>query len=489
MEKFPAPVFAETVLAPNFREAQRLFLDLLIEIHVAHALMLAECGILADQDCKAILLALEGLDRERIRHARYEGSCEDLFFFVERAIEDRCGPAIAGKLHTARSRNDIDLALYRMRLREELLALYRALLAWHGVLRLLAAGHAGSILPAYTHAQPAQPTTLAHLLLAVAEAVARDLERLRAAFRTVNRNPLGACAITTTGFAIDRDSTTRWLAFDGLQLNSYGAIAAVDYLTESASAVSVALLHLGQFVQELLDWSKPENGFLRAGDAWVQSSSIMPQKRNPVALEHARILASKALAQAQAVFTCLHNAPFGDTVDREDDLQPLVFQCLEDATRAVRLAAGALESASFDVERMRERASRHYLTVTELADTLVRREDLSFRQAHEIVSAAVRALAGDDRHASIAAQVAAQARGILGRPLTVTPGELEQALDPDHFVAVRRVPGGPAPEAIAVQLDLQREAAMEAQSWLEEKLGLMEDYRAALKAAIIRCIS
>ena len=161
----------------------------------------------------------------------------------------------------------------------------------------------------------------------------------------MNLSPLGAAALTTTGFPIDREETARSLGFEGLAENSYAAIAAIDYMTETAAAVAVTMVNLGKLIQDLLLWSTREFGFLRLSDAFVQSSSIMPQKRNPVALEHARILASRALGEAQAVLTCAHNTPFGDINDSEDDLQPLVFTMFADARRALKLLAGAMRSA------------------------------------------------------------------------------------------------------------------------------------------------
>ena len=180
-------------------------------------------------------------------------------------------------------------------------------------------------MPAHTHTQPAQPTTLAHYLLAACEFLERDFQRLQASFSRINLSPMGAAAITTSGFPIDRDETARLLGFEGLAENSYGAIASIDYITEAASVVAVAMVNVGKLMQDLLLWSTREFGFLRLSDAFVQSSSIMPQKRNPVALEHTRILASRAVGEAQAVLTCAHNTPFGDINDSEDDLQPLVF--------------------------------------------------------------------------------------------------------------------------------------------------------------------
>src|SRR6185436_14636035 len=197
---------------------------------------------------------------------------------------------------------------------------------------------------------------LAHYLLAAIEFLARDAARLQAAYARVNLSPMGAAAITTSGFPIDRDVTARLLGFDGLAENSYGAIAAIDYLTETAAAVAVAMINIGKLVQDFLLWSTREFGYLRLADAFVQTSSIMPQKRNPVALEHVRILASRALGEAQAVLTCAHNTPFGDVNDSEDDLQPLVFTMFADAQRVLRLLSGVVSTAEIDCAKLAKRA-------------------------------------------------------------------------------------------------------------------------------------
>ena len=202
----------------------------------------------------------------------------------------------------------------------------------------IAQANRDSVMPAYTHNQPAQPTTLAHYLLAMIEVLERDGERMVACYGRVNRSPLGACAITTTGFPIDRHMTETLLGFRGLVVNSYGAIAAVDYVAEACSVLATAMLSLGRFTQDMLLWSTAEFGFLRLSDGYVQISSIMPQKRNPVPLEHARILASRALTEAQSVLGSLHNTPFADMNDGEDSLQPLVALAFTDGHRAPLIA-------------------------------------------------------------------------------------------------------------------------------------------------------
>ncbi len=484
-EKFPAPIYDETVLAVNFEDAKRYFLDSLLEIHSAHTLMLCRQRIIRRPEAKACLEALARLDRDKLAQAKRERSCEDLFFHVEQCLERECGCDIAGRIHTARSRNDIDVTMYRMVLRREILKLVAAVVDASRVLLECASDNVATLMPAYTHTQPAQPTTLAHYLMAAVEFLGRDAARLRALFDRVNRSPLGACAITTTGFPIDRDYTAQLLGFDGVQLNSYGAIAAVDYLTESAAAMAVAMINLGRLVQDLLLWCSAEFGFLRLDDAFVQVSSIMPQKRNPVALEHTRVLASKALGQAQAVLTCAHNTPFGDTVDAEDDLQPLILSMFYDGLRALRLFEGVMSSAEVDKERLRRSVSDKPLTVTELADTLVRKEGISFRQAHQLVSQAVEEVASAYTHQGLVAALKRLAPQVIERRLRISDRECMTALDPRHFVEVRTVEGGPAPSRMPAAIARSRKVMASNQAWVKRKQQLLRSYPKRIGQAVV----
>jgi argininosuccinate lyase len=471
MSQFPAPIYAETVLGPNFEEAKKHFLDALIEIHYAHTRMLAAQGILTASEERLLLKALDGLDLEEIARARYDGSCEDLFFFVEGLLRRACGD-LAGKMHTARSRNDIDITLFRMAHRRQLLSLASAIAELRAVLLLLAARNLETVMPAHTHTQPAQPITLAYYLCAAIEFLGRDSARLQAAFARVNLCPLGACAISTTGFPIDRRMTARLLGFEGLAENSYGAIASVDYFTEPAATVAVAMVNLGKFVQDLLLWSTREFGFLRLSDAFVQSSSIMPQKRNPVSLEHVRILASRALGEAQAVLLCAHNTPFGDINDSEDTLQPLLFTMFADALRSLRLLAGLLATAQVDRDHLARRAASDFITVTELADSLVRHTGMSFREAHTLVARAVEASGADDRPAAIAQVFLAQ-----NPSLGVDQAFVERALDPLNFVRIRQVTGGPAPDVVAEALSRAAAEQREIEEWIRSKQQMLDAAR------------
>ena len=450
-----APEYITNVLNENFEDAKQLFLSPLMAINYAHLVMLADRSIVPAADARALREALDSISQDDLRDLKYDGTCEDLFFYVERLIVERCGDEIAGRLHTARSRNDIDMTMYRMRQREFILGLIGASLELRRSLIDVADRHKTTIFAVHTHTQRAQPTTVAHYLMAVVEQLERDAERLKAAYTRTNCSPLGACAITGTGFPIDRQLTSDLLGFLAPTGNTYGSIATVDYLLESTSATSVLLAGLGRFVQDLLLWGTAEFNYVRFGDGFVQSSSIMPQKRNPVAIEHARAIGSKALGQAQAILTAVHNTPFGDIVDTEDDLQPLVFSMFRDATRMVKLVAAAMARAEFDAASLEARAADGWTTLTELADTLVRDRGLPFRTAHQIAAKLVAARQADPA-APLSMLVADASRELLGSPIVCSEAALAEILSPKHFVSVRRTLGGPAPEETTRALTVSR---------------------------------
>jgi argininosuccinate lyase len=470
-----SPEYVRLVLQENFEDAKALLLEPLMAIHYAHLVMLVETGILPRDHARALRAGLDTIDLTAIRDVRYDATCEDLFFYIDRLLAERCGADIAGRLHTARSRNDIDMTLYRMLLREALLGLGDAALALRRTLLATAEAHRETVFAAHTHTQPAQPTTLAHYLLAMVEQLERDAARVHAAFATTNHSPLGACAITGTGFPIDRARTSALLGFAAPTGNTYGSIATIDYLLEAAAAAGVLLVGAGRFVQDMLLWCTSEVGYLRLPDDLVQVSSIMPQKRNPVALEHARALLSKGLAQVQALALAVHNTPFGDIVDTEDDLQPLVSSAFRDACRAVSLAAAAMAGAEFDVARMRERANQGWVSVTELADTLTREYGVPFKASHAIATRLVRERVAD-RSASPAAIVSRASRELAGVPIDLSDADLAAILSPDHFVRVRRTHGGPAPDVTA-------RAIRDSWSRLDDDARRSSEARAALAHA------
>ena len=465
-EKFPAANYKKNVLEDCFEDAKKYFLDAYIQVDYAHVLMLAEQGIITEDELKSLLNALQSLDLDSMRKQEYDGTFEDLFYFLQQQITKNCGDAdTAGKLHTARSRNDIDVTIYRLYLRPHLLELIREASELRSNLLNLASEHHETLIPAYTHTQPAQPSTLAHFLLAIAENLGRDIKRLQRSYENMNYCPLGACAITTTGFPINRHRVSELLGFTAPTVNSYGSIASVDYFTEMLGAMSALLVNTGKFAQEFLLMAMMEFNVIRLPDGFVQGSSIMPQKRNPVALEHIRALASKALGQSLGVMTSVHNTPFGDINDVEDDLQPLIYTALRDATRSVSLFAATLKSAKFNLETLRHRAEANFITVTELADSIVRKENLSFRISHKIVGTCVKnALAQSGEITYEILQTAA--KDIVGRELSFTENELRETLTPEYFVSIRTIYGGTSPSETKRALAFEREHEGTDSEWL-----------------------
>ncbi|PYR88579.1 MAG: argininosuccinate lyase [Acidobacteria bacterium] len=475
-----SPEYVRLVLNENFEDAKARFLAPLMAINYAHLAMLAEQGIVARDEAHRIRAALDTISLDDVRKASYDGTYEDLFFYLDRLIVERCGEDAAGRLHTARSRNDIDMTMYRMHQREMILTIVEGTLSLRRVLLALAATHREHVFAAHTHTQPAQPSTIAHYLLAVIEQLERDTVRLRAAYASTNRNPLGACAITGTGFPIDRTRTTTLLGFDEVTGNTYGSIATVDYLLESISAAAVLVAGLGRVVQDLLLWCTSEFGYLRLSDGFVQCSSIMPQKRNPVALEHARAIGSKALGQASAIMLAIHNTPFGDIVDTEDDLQPLVTVMFKDAARAVMLVAAAMEHAEFDVARLAARAEQGWITVTELADTLAREHRLPFKAGHAIASRLIAsARTAPERPLSLALRDVS--KDVTGTEIVYDEAALAEILSPRHFVDVRKTYGGPAPSETLRAIGVSQGLLRGDDEWLKDVRARLERAEKQLK--------
>ncbi len=473
-ELFPAQIYKENVLADCFEDAKRYFLQAYLDVDFAHAIMLAEQNIITEDELKNLLKALRSLDLDSIKRAEYDGSFEDLFYYLQREITKFCDADTAGKLHTARSRNDIDVTIYRLHLRQDTLKLLRSAMDLRRNLLDLAAQHHETLIPAYTHTQPAQPSTLAHFLLAMAENLRRDIKRHQRGFENMNFCPLGAGAITTTGFPINRHRVAELLGFAAPTVNSYASIASVDYFTETLGATAALLINIGKFAQEFLLMASMEFNVIRLPDSYVQGSSIMPQKRNPVALEHIRAIGSKALGQCLGVMTSVHNTPFGDINDVEDDLQPLIYNAMRDANRSVALFAGTLQSATFNLETLRRRASENFITVTELADTIVRREDLSFRISHKIVGNCVKAALAQNREITheILQNVSKE---VLGREISMTETELAETLSPENFVAIRTIYGGTAPEETRRALGVEREYESADEQWFTGTKQFLEN--------------
>ncbi len=452
---FPDPVYKETVLRPLFDGAKTHHVDGFRRIDRAHLVMLVETAIL-DRDLAAqIAVALQAIDQE-INPAEliYTGEVEDFFFLIEKELKARIGADVAGRLHTARSRNDIDHTLFKLGLKKRIDALLQKSRHLLDVLLAAVEREQTTLIVAYTHGQPAQPTTFGHYLAAATEVLIRDIERLEAARAIVNQSPMGAAAITTTGFPIDRARVSELLGFAAPLQNSYSCIAAVDYVTATYSALELMFIHLGRLIQDFQFWTSFEVGQIYVPNAFVQISSIMPQKRNPVPIEHMRHLSSQTMGRARTVLDVMHNTPFTDMNDSEGETQQMGYEAFASAGRVLDLLAAFIDAIRIDPARVAENIRRSCITITELADSLVRIEDLSFRQAHEIAATVARAVVakgGGLEKDGFAPFLAAFAEA-TGREPSFDRAKFEDLVSPRHFVAVRDRLGGPAPRPMAEAL-------------------------------------
>ena len=445
--QFPHPEYARLILQPAFGDARRLLFPHMMAANEAHVLMLQATGILSTDHAARMLKAIRVVADAGPSSVAYENDVEDLFFQVESQIIDIAGADAGGNLQIARSRNDLDAVMCRMMLRDRLQTTGHRILDLRGTMIELVSRHIDSIMPGITHTQPAQPTTLAHYLLGVLGPLERDSQRLRAAFERTNICPLGAAAFTTSSFPIDRLKTAELLGFDGIVVNGYDAVGAADHMLEATQVLVTLATSLGRFVNDLLIWARHEVGILRVAKAFVQISSIMPQKRNPVVLEHIRSRIGYVLGDANTVQNMVHTAAFGDTVDVEDPIYVPLARTFDSADAVVTLLNVVLETIEINSELLRSRAGEGFTTSTGLADGLVRDYGLPFRDAHAITSQSVRqAIAGDGSiTCGIVSEAASQVRG---EALSIDAGWLESQLDPDAFVQARSVPGGPARSAV-----------------------------------------
>jgi argininosuccinate lyase len=420
---------------------------------IAHARMLGAQGILTGAEADAIIAGLEAI------HADYAAGdlpedldLEDIHMATESRLAERIGP-VAGRLHTARSRNDQVATDFRLFVRDcidevdaSLAALLRALID-------RASEHAESVMPGFTHLQSAQPVTLGHHLMAYHEMFARDRSRFADARARMNRSPLGAAALAGTGFAIDRDMTAAALGFDGPTRNSLDSVSDRDFALDYLMAATQCSLHLSRLAEEFVIWASQPFGFISLPDAYSTGSSIMPQKRNPDAAELVRGHAGRIMGCMTALCVTMKGLPLAYSKDMQDDKPPL-FEAHDLLGLSITAMTGMVGTTSFRTGRMRALAESGYATATDLADWLVREGNVPFREAHHITGRAVKA---------------AEEAGVM---LAELPLETLRAIDPridagvyavltvDASVASRTSYGGTAPAQVRARI-AQARAALE----------------------------
>ncbi len=482
----PAPELVEAYYAPAVARGLKWAFEADLRVHLAHGVMLVECGIVDGAHMRPILAAVRRLREAGPSALAIDHSQEDLYSYVERHLVRELGVEVGGRLHTGRSRNDLNVTVWRMALRDALRGVAADVCRLRRTLLDLAATHVDTVMPGYTHSQHAQPITLGYYLLAFSDHVARDFERLRGALSRVDASPLGAGALATTAFPIDRRRTASLLGFPDLIEVAYDAVASRDDALETASALTVAMTGLSRLATDLQAWNTAEYGFVELHDSHSSVSSIMPQKKNPQSLEYAKAAAAQVTGALVTALGSAKNTAFGDVNDGVTALNGPVLDACDTTGKTVRLLDAVLRRMEVRPDRMHRSTEGGFGTATELADTIVRETGMSFRQAHAIVARIVRdAIAAGRAAADIAtADIDDAAHAVIGRPLHLSPHIVRTALDSRANVAARTATGGPAPSEVGRMLKARREGLTADEAVLAEIASRLEHAAARLEDAV-----
>ena len=422
-----------------------------IDGSLAHVAMLGAQGIIPAEDAEAITQGLKQIAEEYAANGVAEDwALEDIHMHVEARLSELIGPA-AGRLHTARSRNDQVATDFRLWVRDACDAADAALKALQTALVDRAESHVDAIMPGFTHLQIAQPVTLGHHLLAYYEMFARDRDRFASARARMNQCPLGSAALAGTGFPIDRDATAKALGFDRPTANSLDAVSDRDFALDYLNAAAQCALHLSRLAEEFIIWASQPYGFVKLPDSFSTGSSIMPQKRNPDAAELVRGHAGRIIGCATSLMVTMKGLPLAYSKDMQDD-KPPVFECEGLLMLSLAAMTGMVAETGFDTAAMRKATERGFATATDLADWLVRQAGIPFREAHHITGAVVKLAEGKG--------VALDALAL--DELQAIDPRISQAVYPalsvDASVASRNSYGGTAPDQVRHQVARARAA-------------------------------
>lgn len=455
---------SETVIQNLFKpsidqELESIF-PYMMKVNKAHVIMLEKQKIISTETAKQLLQATEDMEKEGAGSLNIDYSLEDLHYNIEQNMIEKIGIGTAGFLHTARSRNDLAATTSKMDMRKKMTDFLEDLIALRKNLLFFAEKNTETLMPAYTHFQAAQPITLAHYLSSAINAFERDFQRALNAFNNLNKCPLGACAVAGTGFPIDREFTASLLGFNGVVANTIDSVATKDYVLEILSTLNMFMTTLNRISQDFYTWSSETYQFFEVGDDVAATSSIMPQKKNPITFEHIKGKSSHVIGALVSSLSCLKNT----TLSHTRDVARESLHYLNDAFYQTKIATALLivtfNGLKVNRDRMQQKIHDNFCTVTELADYLVVKENLSFRQAHQIVSSLVSDLVEKKQGPDMITPelVRQKSRDVISREIEIKKETLEKILDPFEIVSRRTHIGGPAPSEVSRMLDISRKA-------------------------------
>jgi argininosuccinate lyase len=431
MEEINASIGFDKRLAPQDIRASK-----------AHAAMLADAGIIAPEDAAAIIKGLDQVAAE-IDSGKmvFSRALEDVHMNVESRLKEVIGVP-AGRLHTARSRNDQVATDFRLYVRDRLDGLDGALAALQLAFVRKADAHAATVMPGFTHLQPAQPVTFGHHLLAYVEMIGRDRGRLADARARLNECPLGSAALAGTSFPIDRHATAKALGFDRSTDNSLDAVSDRDFILETLAAASICAVHLSRFAEEVVLWSTPQFGFIKLSDKFTTGSSIMPQKRNPDAAELTRAKVGRIAGAFQSLLIVMKGLPLAYSKDMQEDKE-VAFDALDSLALAIAATTGMVDDMQPQEKVLLAAAGGGYSTATDLADWLVRVLKMPFRDAHHVTGRIV--AAAEAQNLPLDKLPLADMQGVEPR----ITADVFSVLSPENSVASRVSHGGTAPQNVA----------------------------------------
>ena len=423
-----------------------------IKLNIAHTTMLAKQGIIPSEIADKILKSLNELKEEGIGALNLDPSVEDIHMAVENYVTSKIGE-VAGFMHTAKSRNDQVATDLRLVLKEEIKVIGSNILKFIEEILNMASEHKETIFVGYTHLQHAQPTTFAHHLLAYANALRRDYERLMDAYKRVDMNPLGSAALTTTSFPIDREMTTELLGFSQVMENSIDGVSSRDFIAETVFSLTMLASSMSKICEELILWSTFEFGVVEISYAYSSTSSIMPQKKNPDVAEITRGKSAILTGELMTILTILKALPYSYNRDLQE-ITPHLWNCVDNAKEMMSMVHGMLSTIEINKEHAAKLAKSNFATATELADILVREKNMPFRTAHKIVGRMVtQALENnvsiDDIDSKFLNNVTYE---VMDKSLDLDDELIRKALDPYENIKARTVTGGSSPEAVEVAI-------------------------------------
>jgi argininosuccinate lyase len=417
--------------------------DAVLAINKAHVAMLVEQKIVSQQNGAKILGALAKLSSQK-----FDPDAEDVHMAVEEAVLSETGAEVGGNLHIAKSRNDQVTTAIRMALRNELIDIMQKVLDMQKSLLETAKKHTETVILEYTHLQPAQPVTFAHYLLSHVQALQRDLERLQTAYAHVNQCPLGACALATTSFQINRKKTAELLGFDSVLENSIDAVGSRDFILETQSALALLAVNLSRFAEDLIIWSSPEFGTIELPDEFTSTSSIMPQKKNPEVLEVIRARASYALGDFVAATAAVKSLPSTYNLDFQE-VTPKLWVVTDNLSASLSIFVKLVPNLKVN-GNAQEKAAAGFVGATELANVLVRKYNVAFRTSHKIVGVLVKALIDSkktlaDATPELLQKMALEAAGVK---LTVKVDDIVSCTNLSKLIETHNILGGPSPAEV-----------------------------------------